>query len=159
MEINVNDMEFNKVTVRDNSGNTFEYDMQEELMINRHDLRTELEEQSSKYMFWTGMLERVRANLEAAERELEYIVSQLYEPIRERLETKMGKNPTKAQIDAMINQQEIYQNQKKKVEEVDYQSRRLAYIVKAFEQRKDMLVQISTAERKQKEYEQAIKQI
>lgn len=152
-------MEFNKVTVRDNSGNTFEYDMQEELMINRHDLRTELEEQSSKYMFWTGMLERVRANLEAAERELEYIVSQLYEPIRERLETKMGKNPTKAQIDAMINQQEIYQNQKKKVEEVDYQSRRLAYIVKAFEQRKDMLVQISTAERKQKEYEQAIKQI
>lgn len=159
MEINVDDMEFNKVTVRDNSGNTFEYDMQEELMINRHDLRTELEEQSSKYMFWTGMLERVRANLEAAERELEYIVSQLYEPIRERLETKMGKNPTKAQIDAMINQQEIYQNQKKKVEEVDYQSRRLAYIVKAFEQRKDMLVQISTAERKQKEYEQAIKQI
>lgn len=159
MEINVDDMEFNKVTVRDNSGNTFEYDMQEELMINRHDLRTELEEQSSKYMFWTGMLERVRANLEAADRELEYIVSQLYEPIRERLETKMGKNPTKAQIDAMINQQEIYQNQKKKVEEVDYQSRRLAYIVKAFEQRKDMLVQISTADRKQKEYEQAIKQI
>lgn len=158
MEVNVDNMDFNKVTVRDVSGNVFEYDMKEELMINRHDLRKELEEQPSKYMFWTGMLERVRANLEAAERELDYVVSELYEPVRERLEARMGKNPTKAQIEAMINQQDTYQEYKMKVEDSEYQSRRLSYIVKAFEQRKDMLVQISTADRKQREYEQAIKQ-
>lgn len=161
MEVNVTNMDFNEVTIKDASGNVHEYDLEEELTINRHDLRKELEEQSSKYMFWTGMLERVRANLEVAERELEFVESELYEPIRVKLRQTMGgtSNPTKAQIEAMINQQNSYQEYRKKVEEASYQVKRLAYIVKAFEQRKDMLVQISTSDRKQREYEQALKQI
>lgn len=158
MEVNVDNMEFNKITVKDVSGNIHEYDLREELIINGHDLRTDLEDQPSKYMFWTGMLERVRANLEAAERELEYVVSELYEPIRERLEARTGTKPTKAQIDSLVTQHPSYREHREKVDGAKYQASRLNYVVKAFEQRKDMLIQISTSERKQKEYEQALKQ-
>lgn len=158
VDISVDSLDFEEITIRDMNGNEQTFNLKDELSINRHDIRTDLEEHPGKYMYWAGVLEKVRAYLESAELELETTFSALYEPVRVSLEKKIGKNPTKVQIEAVIYQQESYITAKEKVNDIQYQVKRLQYVVKNFEARKDMLIQISTTERKEREYEQALNQ-
>lgn len=127
-------------------------------MINKHDISEELYMQPQKYVYYTALLEKVRSYLEGAKLAEEVMHAKLYEPARVGLVASMGKNPVKDQIEAEILNDEEYLDKREQVIILESTVKNLQYIVRAFEQRKDMLIQLSTRDRSQKEYEQAIKQ-
>lgn len=158
MEITLDDLDFSKLTIFDANGNREDMDLQEELMINKFDIESELYLQPQKYVYYTALLEKVRSYLEGAKLAEEVAHAELYEPARERLAASTGRNPTKDQIESAVLSEESYLEAREQVIILESTVKNLQYIVRAFEQRKDMLVQLSTHMRKREEYEQAIKQ-
>lgn len=158
MEITIDDLEFSRITIVDAHGNREERNLQDELMINPHNIEDELYEQPQKYVYYTALLEKVRSYLESAKLAEEMTHARMYEPARETLVNSTGRNPTKDQIESHILVQEEYSSKREQVIILEATVKNLQYVVRAFEQRKDMLVQLSTHERKREEYEQALKQ-
>lgn len=159
MEITLDSIEFTTLTVIDQNGNKETVNLQEELVIDEHNIGEELHNQPRKYVYYTSLLEKVRAYLESADLALEMEHARLYEPSRVHVLENTGKNPTKDQISSHIMNQTSFQEKKEQVVILESSVKNLQYVVKAFEQRKDMLIQLSTRDRKQREYEQAIKQV
>lgn len=157
MEITIDDLDFSRITIYDAHGNREDKNMQDELMINPHNIEKELYEQPQKYVYYTALLEKVRSYLEAAKLAEEMTRARLYEPARESLVASTGRNPTKDQIESHILVQSEYEEKLEQVIILEATVKNLQYVVRAFEQRKDMLVQLSTHERKREEYEQALK--
>lgn len=158
MEITLDDLAFSKLIIYDASGNREELDLQEELNINPHNLVDELYLQPQKYVYYTALLEKVRSYLEGANLALDVEHARLYEPARDHLFKATGRNPTKDQIESYILNQETYLDKREQVIILESTVKNLQYVVRAFEQRKDMLIQLSTHERKRDEYERAIQQ-
>lgn len=159
MEINVNNLEFTTITIRDGSGNMATYNLQDELRINDHDLHNEIRMQPSKYVYWCSILEQVRGYLESAELHEETVKANLYENAREDLMQNGTPKPTKDQIESWILRQDEYIEAREQENIYSNLVKRLTFIVKAFEQRHGMLVQMSALQRDQMEYERAIKQM
>lgn len=158
MEITIDDLEFSRITIVDAHGNREERNLQEELLINKSNIEEELYEQPQKYVYYTALLEKVRSYLESAKLAEEMVHARLYEPSRELLVSSTGRNPTKDQIESHILNNEEYLDKREQVVILEATVKNLQYVVRAFEQRKDMLVQLSAHERSRGEYEQAIKQ-
>lgn len=159
MEITIDDLGFSKLIIYDASGNREDLDLQEELLINKHDIEQELYLQPQKYVYYTALLEKVRSYLESAKLTEELIHAELYEPSRESIVSATGRNPTKDQIESAILRQDKYIDAREQVIILESTVKNLQYIVRAFEQRKDMLVQLSTHERKREEYERSLNQL
>lgn len=153
LEISVGSLDFNVISIRDSSGNVHTYDLMQELQINEHDLQTEFKLQASKYVYWASVLEQVRGYLEASELQEEKIKASLYENARSALIAEGSPKPTKDQVEAWIMRQENYINAREQVLGYNKFVKQLQYVVKSFEQRRDMLTQIGADVRKQKEYE------
>lgn len=147
MEILVDNFEFTKMTIRDQNGNVQGIDIQDEVAIQETTLQHEFMTQSSKYAYWTALLEKVRAYAEAEERELDRVTAELTLATRKVLEDRKEKY-TKDVIESYVKLDSRYQEQCKKLEAREYQVKRLAYIAKVFEQRKDMLIQLGADQRK-----------
>lgn len=156
MEITLDDIDFSHLTIIDSNGNKKTVDLQDELVIDQYNIEKELYEQPKKYVYYTSLLEKVRAYLESAELALDVEHANLYEPSRASLQQETGSKPTKDQIESRILSDETYREKKEQVAILEGSVKNLYYIVKAFEQRKDMLIQLSTHERKREEYEQAL---
>lgn len=148
-------MDFN-VTVRDYSGNEITHNLQDELRINKHDLSSEMESQPSKYIYWAFLQDKASSLLEGAELERDRIYASLYEPKRQALVASGTAKPTKDQINSAILADTDYTGAEDKVKELSEQFNNMKYIVKAFEQRKDMLIQLGSDARKEREYNQAL---
>lgn len=156
LDIVVNDLEFTKIRIRDANGEYREYDLQEELQINEHNLDNEIKLQPGKYVYWSSILEQLRAYLEAAELKEEHLKAQLYEMAREALIQAGTPKPTKDQIDSWILRQETYKEAQQQTLTYHRFVKQVNYVVKALEQRHTMLVQLSALKRDQLEYERNI---
>lgn len=157
LDITVNDLDFTKVRIKDANGEFKEYDLQEELQINEYKIDEEIKLQPGKYVYWSSILEQVRAYLESSELEEERLRAELYEVSRSTLINGGTAKPTKDQIDAWIMRQDNYLEAKEQVLVYQKFVRQLHYVVKSLEQRHTMLVQLSALKRDQMEYERAIK--
>lgn len=146
------------ISITDNAHNTYKYDIRDELTIDEHNLSKDLREQPSKYMYWASILEKARSYYEASSIELERIYAKLYEPCRLKSVAQGVQRPTKDQINSLIIQEEEYIKAQDINKNYEMYVKQLQYVVRAFESRKDMLIQLATDERKQKEYETAINQ-
>ena len=146
MRIEVNSLDFDTMTVVDQNGQTINVSLQSELKIDEYNMTKEFMQQGSKYAWWANLLEIVRYHAEAENIKLETISSQLNITIRQQLEAT-GKKPTKDTIESLIYIDEKYQEQLSVVNEWNYKAGQLNRIIKAFEQRKDMLQMIGAEQR------------
>lgn len=157
LEIELSSLGFGDVTLRTPNGEVVTHNLKEELKINEYDLNTEFHNQSSKYVYWTSLLETVRAYLESAQLLSERTRAALYEPCRQDLISGGVAKPTKDQIDSEIMKNAEYISTVTQVNNYTYYVKNLQYAVKAFEQRKDMLIQLGAEQRRQRDYEIALK--
>lgn len=138
MDIQVESLDFHTIKLIDETGEFVEIDLQSELGINEHNLEVEMREQPSKYLYWTSVLEKVRLFKESAELELEFLEGRLDREARVEL-PKMDMKPTKDSVEGFMRRNQDYQEARQKCNHYDYLVRRLNFIVKSFEQRKDLL--------------------
>lgn len=130
--------DFESLKIVDENGEFKEYNMRQELKVNEANLLQEMLQQPSKYVYWSSLLEKLKLYQENAELLLELEVARLDEVARAAITTSGGK-PTKDIVEAYIKRQPEYEQKRKNCQYFDYISGRIARIVKAFEQRKDML--------------------
>lgn len=142
MEIHVDSLDFNDLTIIDMNGEAHTFNIHDELRLSEYTIQQEMYSQSAKYSYWASLLERVRVYAEAEQRKLEQIGARVNKEVRTRYE-QQKKKPTKDVIESDILLDEEYQQQQYIVEQRNYQVKQLQYIVKAFEQRSSMLIQIS----------------
>ncbi|MCC9083806.1 hypothetical protein LOS22_15390 [Enterococcus faecium] len=85
LDLRVNDLEFRKIRVTDENGETIVFDLTEELQVNEFSVRQAFLEQPAKYTYWTSLLERLRMYQENYELQAEKRKAELYEPSRKSL--------------------------------------------------------------------------
>ncbi len=158
MDIKLTALDFDTLSVVDANGEKVTYQLYDELRINEFNVQKEFYEQPSKYVYWTSLLERMRLQQESEQLAIDRLKAQLYEPSRTALIVKGTAKPTKDQIDSKITLNKEYQLLLKSYVTTQYTVQKLQYVVKAFEQRKDMLIQIGAELRRQKDYESKITQ-
>jgi len=149
MDIQLDNLDFYYLRLIDETGQFQEIDLRKELAVNENQLEREMLQQPSKYVYWTSVLERIRLFQDNAELEMEVLMGELDKEAREVLE-----KPTKDSVEGYIRRTEKYQNQKRKCNYYEYLVRRLNFIVKAFEQRKDMLQSYGKQKANEKVYGQ-----
>lgn len=159
LDITVGSLDFSTIRIKDSNNQAYEYDLKAELQINEHNLQAEFKEQASKYVYWTSILEQLRGYQESAELQEERVRANLYEQGRLALINEGSAKPTKDQVEAWLMRQEPYVQAREQVLAYSKFVRQLQYVVKAFEQRRDMLTQIGADQRKQKEYERNLNMI
>ncbi|QFP93310.1 UNVERIFIED_ORG: hypothetical protein Xoosp15_45 [Xanthomonas phage Xoo-sp15] len=138
LDVKVDILDFQDLRIIDENGEYQVYDMREELKVNESNLLQEMLQQPSKYIYWSSVLEKIKFFQEKTELQLELVVARLDPQAREEIK-KSGDKPTKDSVDAYIKQQTEFVEAKEQCLYYDYIAGRLARIVKAFEQRKDML--------------------
>lgn len=138
MEIKLDNLDFSFLRLVDENGEYQEYDLTTELKVNEANLLQEMLQQPSKYIYWSSILEKIKWFQESQELTLEVEVAKLDSKAREFITSNGGK-PTKDIVEAYIRQQPEYISAKKNCQYYEYISGRISRIVKAFEQRKDML--------------------
>jgi hypothetical protein len=155
MEIKVDSFDFRVLKVIDVNGDYVEFDLTEELKVNEMNLLQEMLQQPSKYIYWSSLLEKLRYYQESKELELEFETARLDPIARKELTTYDGtkaKTPTKDQVEAYIKRESSYQKLRQELQHFEFIVGRVARIVKAFEQRKDMLQSYGKQVAEQKQY-------
>lgn len=147
MEIHLDSLDFDSFTIKDKNGNHIEISVRDELVINETNIQQEFLGQSGKYAYWANLLEIVRHHLEVEQRKLETLGSQLNLTVRHQYKVN-GEKPTKDMVESAIFTDGSYQQQLQEVEKWNYRTKQIQYVVKAFEQRKDMLIQFGADLRK-----------
>jgi hypothetical protein len=136
--IKVDSLDFQFLRLIDEAGQFVEYDMKKELAISEANLAKEMLEQPSKYIYWSSILEKIKMFQESTELQLELLMARLDKQARTSLESE-GAKPTKDSVESYIKRQPEYEKARKDCQYYDYIAGRITRIVKAFEQRKDML--------------------
>lgn len=156
MNINIGAFDFDKITITGANGESTTHDLREELKVNDFNVVSEFLEQPSKYVYWSSILERVKMFKESAELKAETYKASIYETSRTVLVDAGINKPTKEQVNSVIMSDENYIKLLEDVNTYTYLVGQLTYVVKAFEQRRDMLIQYGADLRKAREYEQRI---
>jgi hypothetical protein len=138
LDIKVDSFDFDLLRLIDETGQFVEYNLRRELAVNEGNLLQEMLQQPSKYVYWASLLEKINMFQESTELELELVVARLDKQARKDCEDNNIK-PTKDIVDAWIKRTEEYVAARKNCQYYDYIAGRVQRIVKAFEQRKDML--------------------
>lgn len=138
LDIKLDRLDFQILRLIDESGQHITLDLQKELSVNEANLEVEMLQQPSKYVYWSSILEKIRFFQESAELEMELLIAELDKEAREEL-PKEDIKPTKDSVDNYIKRTEAYKVQKEKCNHYAYLVKRIQFIVRAFEQRKDML--------------------
>lgn len=134
--ITVADLDFYKITIKDENGNQRQVDLQEELRFDKQNAEEHFQTNSAKYIYWSSLLERLNFQLEKANAKLEQVEALLDETARNSI-TK----PTKDSVTAWIQRQDSWQEAKDLVIRTKYMCNHVNRIVKAFEFRNSMLKQ------------------
>lgn len=138
LDIKIDSFDFEYLRLIDENGTFQEFKLKEELKVNEDNLLQEMLQQPSKYIYWASVLEKLKYYQESTELQLELEVANLDEQARTFI-TKNGGKPTKDVVEAYIKRQPSYQQARNNCQHYEYVVGRIGRIVKAFEQRKDML--------------------
>lgn len=156
LNIRVTNLDFGTIRVTDANGETVTYNLKEELAVNNFNVREEFLKQPAKYSYWTALLEQLRLYQETYELQAEKRKAELYEPSRQQLILSGIAKPTKDQIDAQVMLDDEYYKLRQDVVNMEFTVRQVQYVVKAFEQRKDMLIQYGADLRRDFEYSKKV---
>ena len=151
MKVFVSDLDTDRIDVVDYNGQMTTYSVSRELAVNEENYQQEFIKQPAKYAFWSAVLQQAKYVLASQQSKLEKVHAQLYNEVYTTL-SKEGMRPTKDLIEAQIILEDPYQEAQAQVESCEYSVSQVQYLVKAFEQRKDMLVQFGADMRKDNNY-------
>lgn len=151
LDIKVDKIDFQFLRILDENGEFVEFNLEEELKVNEDNLLQEMLHQPSKYIYWSSLLEKIKYFQERVELELELVVANLDKEARAFLESQ-GTKPTKDSVEAYIKRTDKYKAARENCLYFEYIAGRVARIVKAFEQRKDMLQSYGKQIAENKEY-------
>lgn len=138
VDIKIDAFDFDIVRLVDENGQLEVFNLKEELRVNEHNLLKEMLEQPGKYIYWSSVLEKLKYYQESRELALERREAEL-EPIARTELKKVETKPTKDMIAAYVKRDEQYQNIQDELQAYSLIVGKVTRIVKAFEQRKDML--------------------
>lgn len=148
--IKLNTTGLDKIELVDPTGTHTTYDINDELLVTDNNYQVELLNQPRKYSFWADKLAIVNRQVSGAKQQLDLIHAKLYAKYYVEL-SKAKARPTKDMVEAEIIQDQEYQSAVTRVDQTTYVADKLKFIVKAFEERKDMLIQFSAEMRKDRE--------
>ena len=151
MKVFVNDLSSDEITVVDYNGEATTYSVKQELAVDEHDYQQEFLSQPAKYAFWTAVLQKARLVLAGQQAQLDKLHARLYQQVVHKLDQE-GVRATKDLVESRILQDDAYQQQLATVNNCEYSAGQVQYLVKAFEQRKDMLVQFGASQRQEQSY-------
>lgn len=138
-----------KIVLLDQKGQETEYNIDNELAVNENNYLQEFLDQARKYSFWSDKLTIAHRQVSGAEQEADLLHAKLYDVKYLEL-SKTKSRPTKDMVEASILQDKDYQSALTKVQDCVFVENQLKFIVKSFEQRKDMLIQFGADMRKDK---------
>jgi hypothetical protein len=159
MEIRVPSLDFDEIKVIDANGELQTYSLKQELNINGFNVKEEFYSHPAKYVYWTSLLERMKLQQESDALALERCRASLYEPTRVQYVNAGVTKPTKDQIEAGIQLDPTYQQLSEVLLKTKYIVGKLQYTVKAFEHRRDMLIQIGAELRRENDFSKKVNPI
>lgn len=127
----------------DASGKDFTINLVQALSISDATIENDMANQPALYVWWASILERAKLRLKQAQDNEEYTRSLLAAEIR-----KENPKITVAALSDALMLSEDYREAREDIRYWEGEVGILSYVVKAFEQRKDMLVQKSAQLRK-----------
>lgn len=125
-------------------------DLVEELEVNENRLQEHMEHQAAKYAQWSSYMVVAERAVRAAKDNLDVVIAQADYNIRTQANTT-GSKPTVKTVENMINLDPTVIDAKDKLSEMLGYESAIKYVLKALDQRKDMLVNLSAQRRKQME--------
>ncbi len=126
------------------NGQKIEFSIQEELTIDRHDIDSEILRQSAHYAWFEVMRERCRAEKVQAEADLDDLTYDLDEEVRSELRAENPKlKLTETAVKNAIRRRQEYRSAYRRIMKLEEYDRLLLSMVKALEQRKEMLKEVS----------------
>lgn len=139
-----------QIEILDQTGKSTIYDIDQELLVNDNNYQQEYLRQAQKYSFWADKLAIANRQVSGAEQQLDLIHAKLYHKYFLDL-SKSKARPTKDMVESEIIQDDSYQQALNSLNQCSFVEEKLKFIVKAFEQRKDMLIQFGAEMRKDRE--------
>ena len=149
--IKVSKLDFDKFKLVDSSsGESVEYSLKDLLKVNEDNYQQEFLNQASKYVYWQAVLQNLKVYQEGVQREAEIQHANSYNIAYNYLKNTAKMNrPTKDMIESIIMRDKDYQDKLIAVEDSSESVGLINAIVKALEQRKDMLIQYGADQRNQ----------
>jgi hypothetical protein len=138
LEIKIDAFDFETLRIVDTNGQLEVFNLREELKVNEQNLQKEMLEQPGKYIYWSSLLEKLKYYQESKELEIEQREAELEPTARTELKKEEAK-PTKDMIASYIKRDGQYQKLQNELLTYNFIIGKIGRIVKAFEQRKDML--------------------
>ena len=138
MEINIGSFDFDHLVLKGEDGQTQVFNLKEELKVNEHQLMQDMLEQPAKYIYWSSVLEKLKYFQESAELKAEQALAQIDAEAREYYKNTDTK-ATKDVVETYRKTHESYANIQGNLHYYNMVVGYVTRIVKAFEQRKDML--------------------
>ena len=139
-----------QIEILDQTGKSTIYDIDQELLVNDNNYQQEYLRQAQKYSFWADKLAIANRQVSGAEQQLDLVHAKLYHKYFLDL-SKSKARPTKDMVESEIIQDDSYQQALNSLNQCSFVEEKLKFIVKAFEQRKDMLIQFGAEMRKDRE--------
>jgi hypothetical protein len=121
---------------------------EEDIEINRYSLQEEFADQARRFFYWSKQYERGLESLETMKLNMEILESNLDLSIRKKFE-KARYKITEGFVKAKIRQSPLWKRLSKQIIKKRREVNDLKNAMKAFEHRKDMLVQLGAKERKE----------
>lgn len=147
-EIKVAKLDFDTFRLLDGStGEVQTYSLHDLLKVNQQNYQEEFLQQPAKYVYWQAVLQNLKAYEESTEREAEHAHADSYNEAYNYFRKQGNARPTKDLIESAILLDDTYQEKLEAVEQAKESVGIINAIVKAFEQRKDMLIQFGAEQR------------
>jgi hypothetical protein len=138
VEIKIDQFDFDTLVLTDETGQTITYNLREELKVNEANLLQEMLHQPSKFIYWASIYEKLKYFQEAKELEAERVIARIDTEAREYYKGTETK-ATKDVVEAYRKSKDEYHEVMTELNYYDFIVGKILRIVKAFEQRKDML--------------------
>ncbi|WNO29879.1 hypothetical protein [Bacillus phage SDFMU_Pbc] len=138
MDVNINSFDFDLIRLIDETGASVDYNLREELAVNEHNLLQEMLEQPAKFVYWASLLEQLKYYQESKELECERVTAQVDDAARQHYNST-GTKPTKDMVETYRRLRPEYEQVMLEYMQLKLIVGKVSRIVKAFEQRKDML--------------------
>lgn len=129
------------------TGEYYTYDLIEELATNENTLQKDMEHQAAKYAQWSSYLVVAERAVRAAKDNLDVVLAQADYDVRMTYNAS-GLKSTVKELESRVNLDAKVIEAKAHLSEMQGYESALKYILKAFDQRKDMLVNLSAQRRK-----------
>lgn len=140
-----------KFTIINRNGEATTHDVQSELFdINEYNYQSAMLDQASKYEQWSSYMTDMYRYAQEKHTQLDVLHSKLYNQKFHEAQNAGTKKPTKDYVESLVLTNDEYQAKQAEVADADYNAAQLKNIVKALEQRKDMLISFGSEMRAEK---------